>query len=274
MKEFLKLFLRSQTVLGLVPFLLLVISDCVMIGFGKSSYKREAFSCDPSLNASTEQGCYDDYSSEQFLKFYLLMLFDGTFCFVWILFMVKTTYVLWQIKRRRRIQNNSSEQPSNQRLSWPPGKFREKSCCGLCYFLINVSVVIILLSYLYIIDSGFSASWMYKCSLQVADTTSIQTNRTKTDFYCQDQNFKEHVNFNIATSVIKFIIWILCMISFIYVLKTPKDILMDTLLGDVAEERERNLQGKTNNLLKSHTLHSFFIRIYFIRISRLKFAKF
>lgn len=243
MKEFLKLFLRSQTVLGLVPFLLLVISDCLMIGFGKSTYEREAFSCDPRLNASTEQGCYDNYSSEQFLKFYLLMLFDGTFCFVWILFMVKTTFVLWQIKRSRRIQNSASEQPTNQRLSWPPGKFRENSCCGLCYFLINVSVVIILLSYLYVIDSGFSASWMYKCSLQVTDTTSIQTNQTKTDFYCYDQNFKEHVKFNIATTVIKFIIWILCMISFIYVLKTPKQKLMDTVLGSVAEERESNHQG-------------------------------
>lgn len=113
----------------------------------------------------------------------------------------------------------------------------------VCYFLINVSVVIILLSYLYVIDSGFSASWMYKCSLQVTDTTSIQTNQTKTDFYCYDQNFKEHVKFNIATTVIKFIIWILCMISFIYVLKTPKQKLMDTLLGGVAEERESNHQG-------------------------------
>lgn len=133
MKEFLKLFLRSQTVLGLVPFLLLVISDCLMIGFGKSIYEREAFSCDPSLNASTEQVCYDDYSSEQFLKFYLLMLFDGTFCLVWIFFMVKTTFVLRQIKRSRRIQNSASEQPTNQRFSWPPGKFREKSCCGLLF---------------------------------------------------------------------------------------------------------------------------------------------
>ena len=247
MKELLKLFLRSQTVLGLVPFLVLVISDCVMIGFGQSTYERDAFSCVPRLNASTEQGCYDDYSSEQFLKFYLLMLFDGTFCFVWILFMVKTTFVLWQIKRNRQIQNNESREATNPPLNWPPAKVIQKSCCGLCYFLTNVSIVIILLSYLYVIDSGFNASWMFKCSLQVTDTTSIPTNQTKTDFYCHDQNFKEQVNFNIATTVIKFIIWILCMFSFVYVLKTPKHKLMDTLLGDVAEERERNQQGKTNN---------------------------
>ena len=242
MKELLKLFLRSQTVLGLVPFLVLVISDCVMIGFGQSTYERDAFSCVPRLNASTEQGCYDDYSSEQFLKFYLLMLFDGTFCFVWMLFMVKTTFVLWQIKRRRQIQNNESREPTNHRLNWPPAKVIQKSCCGLCYFLTNVSVVIILLCYLYMIDSGFNASWMFKCS--------VSTNQTKTDFYCHDQNFKEQVNFNIATTVIKFIIWILCMISFIYVLKTPKHKLMDTLLGDVAVERESNQQGETNNVRK------------------------
>ena len=97
----------------------------------------------------------------------------------------------------------------------------------------------------YIIDSGFSACSIYKCSL-VTNTTSFPL--SKTDFYCYDENFKEQVNFNIATAVIKFIIWILCMISFIYVLKTPEDKLMDTLLGDVAEERESNQQGETNEI--------------------------
>lgn len=258
MKEFLKLFLRAQTVLGFIPFLVLVISDCVIIGFGQSTHAREAFSCDPRLNASTEQRCYDHYSSGQFLKFYLVMMFDGMFCVLWIIVIVKTTLVLRYIKRRRQTRNNESEQPINPRLNWSPTKFMEKSCCGLCYFLTHVSLVIILLSYLYVTDSGFTASSMYKCSLQVTDTTSIPTKQTKTDFYCYDQNFKEQVNFNIATAVIKFIIWILCMISFIYVLKTPDDKLMDTLLGDVAEERESNLQrGKTNNLRKSHTLYSY-----------------
>lgn len=242
MKEFLKLFLRAQTVLGFIPFLVLVISDCVIIGFGQSTHAREAFSCDPRLNASTEQRCYDHYSSGQFLKFYLVMMFDGMFCVVWIIVIVKTTLVLRYIKRRRQTRNNESEPPINPRLNWSPTEFMEKSCCGLCCFLTHVSVVIILLSYLYVTDSGFTASSMYKCSLQVTDTTSIPTNQTKTDFYCYDQNFKEQVNFNIATAVIKFIIWILCMISFIYVLKTPDDKLMDTLLGDVAEERESNLQ--------------------------------
>lgn len=241
MKEFLKLFLRAQTVLGLIPFLVLVVSDCVIIGFGLSTYEREAFSCEPRLNASMQRHCYDDYSSEQFLNFYLMLVFDGVFCFVWIIFIVKTTLVLRQIKRSRQIQNNASEQPTNPRLDWPPAKFMEKSCCGLCYFVTHVTVVIILLSYLYVTDSGFNVSSMYKCSLQ--DTTSIPTNYTKTDFFCYDQNFKEQVNFNIATTVIKFIIWILCLISFIYVFKTPKDKLMNTLLGDVAEERLSNPEG-------------------------------
>lgn len=246
MREFLKLFFRAQTVLGLIPFLVLVISDCVLIGFGQRTHDRKAFSCDPRLNASTEQRCYDDYSSGQFLKFYLVLMFDGMFCFIWTFIIVKTTLVLWHIKRsRRQTRNNRSEQPVNLRQ---PTKLMEKSCCGLCYFLTHVSLMIILLSYLYIIDSGFTVSSMYKCSLQVTDTTAIPTNQTKTDFYCKDQNLKEQVNFNIATTVIKFIIWILCLISFIYVVKTPKNKLMDKLLGDVAEGRERNLQGKTNKL--------------------------
>jgi len=245
MKEFLKLFLRAQTVLGLIPFLVLVVSDCVIIGFGLSTHEslREAFSCDPRLNATMQRHCYDDYSSEQFLNFYLMLMFDGMLCVVWIIVIVKTTLVLRQIKRSRQIQNNASEQPINPRLNWSPAKFMEKSCCALCSFLTYLSVVIMLFSYLYVIDSGFDASSMYKCSLQVTDTTSIPTNHTKTDFYCYDQNFKEQVNFNIATFVIKFIIWILCMISFIYVLKTPEDKLMNTLLGDVAEERLSNPQG-------------------------------
>ena len=242
MKEILKLFLRAQAVLGLIPFLVLVISDCVIIGFGQSTYDREAFSCGPKINASMEQLCYDDYSSEQILEFYLMLIFDSVFCFVWILFMAKTTLALRQIKRSRQTHNNESE-----RLNWPPAKFKEKTCCGQCFFLTHVSVMIILLSYLYVIDSGFNASAMYKCSLEGTDTASIPTNQTKTDFYCYDQNFKEQVNFNIATTVLKFIIWILCLISFIYILKTPKDKLMNTLLGDVAEERETNR--------KSHTLY-------------------
>lgn len=244
MKEFLKLFLRAQTVLGLIPFLVLVVSDCVIISFGLSTHDREAFSCDPRLNASMQRHCYDDYSSEQFLNFYLMLVFDGVFCFVWIIFIVKTTLVLRQIKRSRQIQNNDSEQPINPRHNWPPAKFMEKPYCGLCYFVAHVTVMTILLSYLYVTDSGFNASSMYKCSLQVTDTTSNPTNHTKTDFYCYDQNFKEQVNFNIATAVIKFFIWILCMISFIYVFKTPKDKLMNTLLGDVAEKRLSNPQGK------------------------------
>ena len=254
-KEFLKLFFRAQTVLGLIPFLVLVISDCILIGFGQSTHDRKAFSCDPRLNASTEQSCYDDYSSGHFLKFYLVLMFDGMFCFIWILIIVKTTLVLWHIKRRRQTRNNESGQPINRRMNGSPAKFMEKSCCGLFYFLAHISLMIILLSYLYITDAGFTTSSIYKCSLQVTDTTSIPTNQTKTDFYCTDQNLREQVNFNIATTVIKFIIWILCMISFIYVLKTPKDKLMDKLLGDVAEDGERNLQGKTNNLRKSHAIN-------------------
>ena len=248
MKEFLKLFLRAQTVLGLIPFLMLVISDCVMIGFRQSTYDRKAFSCGPRINASAEQHCYDDYlySSGQFdSDFYVPLMLDGMFSFVWIFFMVKSTLVLQQIKRSRQTQNNESEQPLNPRLNWSPAMFMEKSCCLLCLFLTHVSVVIVLLSYLYVIDSGFIASSMYKCSLEASNTTSIPTSQTKTDFYCYDQNFKEKINYNIATVVIKFIIWILCMISFIYVLKTPEDTLMDTLLGDVAEESENDRQGKT-----------------------------
>ena len=248
MKEFLKLFFRAQTVLGLIPYLLLVISDCTLIGFRQSTHDRKAFSCDPRLNASTEQRCYDDYSSGQIFNFDIVLILDGMFCCVWMLFIAKTTLVLWHVKRsRRQTRSNESEQPINPRLNWPPTKFMEKSCCGLCTFLTHVSVVIILLSFLYATDSGFTASSTYKCSLQVtADTTSIPINQTKTDFYCYDQNVKEQINFNIATTVIKFVIWILCMISFIYVLKTPEDKLMDKLLGDVAEDRERNLQGKIN----------------------------
>jgi len=255
MKEFLKLFFRAQTVLGLIPFLVLVISDCVFIGLGQSTYDRKAFICDPRLNASSEQSCYDDYSSGQFSKFYIVLMLDGMFCFAWIFIIVKTTLVLWHIKCGRQTRNNESGQPINPRLNWSPAEFMETSCCGLCVFLTHVSLVIILLSYLYVLDSGFTSASMYKCSLRATvDTTSILINQTKTDFYCYDQNFKKQINFNIATAVIKFVIWILCLISFIYVLKTPEDKLMDKLLGDVAEDRERILQGKTNNLRKSHVI--------------------
>lgn len=258
MKELLKLFFRAQTILGLIPFVVLVISDCVMIGVRQSTYDIEAFSCFPTLNASTKQRCYDQYSSKSFLQFCLVLVFDGMICLAWIISMVKTTLVLRQIKRCRQIENNESEQTINPRLNWSPAEFAEKSCCSLCVVLTSTTIVIILLTFLHVSDSGFIASSMYKCSLHATDTTdttSIPTNQTKTDFYCDDQKFKEKINLSIATAVIKLFIWILCMISFIYVLKTPEDQLMNALLGDVVEEREINLQGKLTISI-SHALNS------------------
>ena len=247
MEEFIQLFLRAQTVLGLIPFLVLVISDCVMTGVQHSSYKREAFSCDPRLNASSQQRCYDYYTIRQFFNLRIMLILDVSFCCVWIFSIVKTTLALRQIKRSREIQNNESGEPINPRLKWSPAEFMERTRCGMCVFVTHVSLVLILLCFLYAINSGFGTSSMFKCSL-VTNTTSFPLSQIETDFYCYDENFKEHVNFNIATTVIKFVIWILCMISFVYVLKTPEDKLMDTLLGDVAEERESNQQGETKEI--------------------------
>ena len=240
MKEQLKLFLRAQTILsGLIPFVVLVISDCAMIGFRQSTYDIDAFSCFPSLNASTNQRCYDLYSSFQFSlsSFYTMLMLDGMFCLAWIFSIVKTTLDLRQIKRGR---HNETEQSINPRLNWSPTEFVEKSYCFLCVVLTYASLMVMLLSSLYVTDSGFLASSMYKCSLHVTGTTSIPTNQTKTDFYCYDRNFKGKINLNIATAVIKFFIWILCMISFICVVRTPENKLMDTVLGDVVEEIESN----------------------------------
>ena len=183
-----------------------------------------------------------------------MLMLDILFCCAWIFIIAKTTLVLREIKRSRENQDNELGEPINPRLYWSPAEFMEKARCGLCTFLTHVSIVLILLCFLYVIDSGFSASSIYKCSL-VTNTTTFPL--SKTDFYCYDENFKEQVNFNIATAVIKFIIWILCMISFIYVLKTPEDKLMDTLLGDVAVERERNQQGETKRTFKEQFNHLF-----------------
>ena len=158
-----------------------------MTGVQHSSYKREAFSCDPRLNASSEQRCYDYYISQPFLNLHLMLMLDILFCVAWILFIAKTTLVLREIKRSRENQDNELGEPINPRLYWSPAKFMEKSCCGLCGFVTHVSVVLILLCYLYVIDSGFSASSIYKCSL-VTNTTSFPL--SKTDFYCYDENFK------------------------------------------------------------------------------------
>ena len=136
--------------LGLIPFLVLVISDCVMTGVQHSSYKREAFSCDPRLNASSEQRCYDYYTSQPFLDLHLMLMLDILFCCAWILIIAKTTLVLREIKRSRENQDNELGEPINPRLYWSPAEFMEQSRCGLCYFLTHVSVVLIMLCYLYV----------------------------------------------------------------------------------------------------------------------------
>lgn len=251
MKGLLKLVLRSQTVLGLIPLLVLVMSDFAIFGFQQSNDDREAFHC-VRLNVSTEQRCYDNYTSEQGLKFYVMFMLDGFVFVFWIFVMVKSTLVLRTIKHNRLIQNDESQQSVNSRLNWPPDKFRIRQLSALGCQLFCVGITTIWFCFQYFIDSKFKFSFpgMYNCSM-ATDTIPVRFNQT---FSCHDQHYKEKANFNIATVVIRLFIMILCTVNFIYIVKTLANKLLDKLLGDVMEESGSNLQGENNSLRKLHEI--------------------
>lgn len=249
MKDLLKLILRSQTVLGFIPFLVLSISDFAIFGFQQSFNDRDVFNCVPRLNASTEL-CYDEYTSEQGLKFYAMFIEDGFLFVIWIYQMVQSTRYLWKTKRNRLIQNEESQQSVNSPLNWSPDKFRREQlkCLGVLLFCVGIATTGF--CYLYFVESKYAFSsagpTVYKCSLAPA-TTPVTFNQT---FSCYDQLYKEKTNFNIATAVIRLIIILLYLINFIYIVKALPNELLVKLLGDVVEEdgSNINLQGETINL--------------------------
>lgn len=262
MKDLLKRILRSQTVLGFIPFLVFSISDFAIFGFQQSSYNdRDVFNCVPRLNASTEL-CYDKYTSERGLKFYFLFMPDGFLFVIWIYHMVQSTRYLWKTKRNRLIQNEDSQQSVNSPLNWSPDKFWRMQLMCLGLHLVCVGIATTGFCYLYFIESkyAFSSPTVYKCSL-ATDTTPVTFNQT---FSCYDQLYKEKANFNIATVVIRLIIIVLYLINFIYIVKAQPNELLDKLLGDVVEEggSNINLQGETTNLYNLCRLKVVFFIIY------------
>ena len=252
MKDLLKLVLRSETVLGLIPFLVLVISDFGIFGFQQLSNAddRDVFNCVPRVNASTEQHCYDFYTSDLVLKFYIMFLLDGLLFLLWIVSMVQNTRYLQRIKHNRLTQREESHQSVNSPLNWSPDQFRRKKLTMLGVQLFNVGVTTILFCFQYFIESkyDFSSSGVYKCSLYSTDPTPVPLNQT---ISCYDQHYKKKADFNIAIVVIKLFIMVLYVINFIYIVKTLANKLLDKLLGDFVEEDGNiDLQGETINLHK------------------------
>ena len=257
MKDLLKLVLRSQTVLGLIPLLVLVISDFGIFGFQQLSNTddRDVFNCIPRWNATTEQRCYDKYTSGLGLKFYIMFLLDGFLFPVWILDMVKKTRYLQKIKHNRLTQR---EESVNLPFNWSPDKFRRMQLKFLGVQLFAVGLATIEFCFEYFIRSkyDFSSPGVYKCSLYSTDPTPVPLNQT---FSCYDQHYKKKADFNIAIVVIKLFIMVLYVINFIYIVKTLANRLLDKLLGDfVEEDGDINLQGETQSICTSRYLFPFF----------------
>ena len=233
--DLLKLVLRSQTVLGLIPFVALVISDFAIFGIQQSinADDREVFNCVPILNDSTEERCYHNYTSHLGLKFYVLYVVDGFLVALWITIMVQSTRYLWKIKQNWLIQNEETEQSVNLNspLNWTPDKFRRWQLKALGWQLSFVGVATIYFCiFYYFIESKlyFSSPAVYKCSLYSTDPTPVPFNLT---FSCFDQHYKERADFNIVTVVIKLFGMVLYLINFIYIVKTLANELLDKLLA-------------------------------------------
>lgn len=236
MKDLLKLVLRSQTVLGLIPFAVLVVSDFGIFGFQQSinADDREVFNCIPRLNVSFEERCYHNYTSDTGLKFYVFLAMDGLLFAFWIITMVKSTKYLWKIKQNGLIQNEETEQSVNLNspLNWTPNKFRKMqlNALGCQLFAVGLTTLHFCIQY-YFIESKFqfSSPTVYKCELYSNDPTPVRFNQT---FSCFDQHYKERADFNIATVVIKLFIMVLYLINFIYIAKlTLAKKLLDNLLA-------------------------------------------
>ena len=234
MKDLLKLVLRSQTVLGLIPFAVLVVSDFAIFGFQQSikADDREVFNCVPRLNVSDEERCYHNYTSVMGVKLYIFFLVDGGLFVLWITTMVKNTRFLWKIKQNGLTQNEETEESVNLNspLNWTPEKFRSLQLKALGCQLFSVGLITILFCFLYFIESKFhySSPGVYKCELYSTDPTPVQFNQT---FSCFDQHYKERADFDIATVAIKLFIMVLYLINFIYIAKlTLASELLDKLL--------------------------------------------
>jgi len=238
MKDLLKLVLRSEIVFGLIPRLALVISDFAIFGFQRSinADDREVFSCVPRWNVSTEQRCYDNFTSDLGAKFYLMFMMDGILFPFWIITMVGNTRYLWKIKHNRMIQNKESQQSVNSPLNLSPDKFRRYKLLtlGVHLFAVGLSTI-----YFYRFQYNFAESYdlssplVYNCSLYSTDPPPVRFNQT---FSCYDQHHKGKTHFNIATVVIKLFVMVLYVINFIYIVKTQANKLLDKLLGDFMEE--------------------------------------
>jgi len=237
MKDLLKLILRSEIVLGLIPYLALVISDFAIFGFQQSinADDREVFSCVPRWNVSTEQRCYDNFTLDLGVKFYVMFTLNGFFFPVRIITMIQNTRYLWKFKHNRMIQNEESQQSVNSPLNWSPDKFRRKRLLslGVQLFCVGLSTIYFCFQYNFIESKyEFSSPLVYKCSLYSTDPTPVRFNQT---FSCYDQHYEGKADFNIATVVIKLFVMVLYMINFIYVVKTEANKLLDKLLGDFVE---------------------------------------
>lgn len=263
MKDLLTLVLRSETVVGLIPFLGLVFSDLAIFGFLQSIFNggdRELFNCVPRWNGSTEQRCYDNYTLDLGLKFYLIFVIDGGLFFLWIFTMVQNTRNLWKIKHNRMIWNE--DQVAGIALSefTTQCKFKKRQLLkmGGFHLCTGIATIDFCFFYNFIQPLQFSSPHVYNCSLYSADRTPVLVNQT---FSCFDQHYKEKADFNTATVAIKSFVMVLNLINFIYIVKIQPNELVDMLLGDFVEEDGRvSQQGDDYRFVHLTFIYSKFLK--------------
>jgi len=229
-ESLIRLGLRSQTWLGGIQLILVVIFGITLIAFLKSTYNRETFTCEPETSPINKQLCYDEYSSAMnpwFAPLYFVVLAYVVLFVFSISFMLYGAFTLRQIERGRKEQIDQSEKEDSFKRAYLLHVF-----CRLIFTAVIVGIFCGIQTLI--------VPKTYKCSV-AAVATPTPFNQTETDLHCHDQHYREKSISNIAIIAIEVFIMILCIIEFIQVRRlTPPDLLIK-LLREIFEDESNPL---------------------------------